>query len=203
MDTPTQDTPTQDTPKWAEERIAKIAAQKAEALSRVAELEAKIAELSPLAEAGSAWEAKFTELETSSAKARSEWSSERELLQAGVRDPEIRELYQWQYSKIAEEGRAPFGEWVKGLTAENAPATLRAHLPTSSSPAPAVTAPTPTAPATTAPTPSAPPVAPKSEAATLPSPTPSHSLSADEIRGTGADNWASVRERLKAEYARR
>lgn len=198
MDTPTPDTPTQETPKWAEERIAKIAAQKAEALSRVAELEAKIAELSPLAEAGSSWESKFTELETSSATAQSAWLSERELLQAGVRDPEIRELYQWQYSKIAEDGRAPFGEWVKGLTTENAPASLRAHLPSSPSPAPAVTAPA-------APAPAAPalPVAPKSEAATLPSPTPSHSLSADEIRGTGADNWEQVRARLKAEYARR
>lgn len=200
MDTPTPDTPTQETPKWAEERIAKIAAQKAEALSRVVELEAQLAELSPLAEAGSSWEAKFTELETSSQTAQTAWLSERELLQAGVRDPEIRELYQWQYSKLEAEGRPEFGAWISGLTAETAPAALRAHLPGGSSPSPAAAPPAP-APAAASPAPL--PVTPRSDASTLPTPSASHSLSADEIRGTGADNWAAVRDRLKAEYARR
>ena len=199
MDTPTPDTPTQETPKWAEERIAKIAAQKAEALARVTELEAQLAELSPLAEAGSSWEAKFTELETSSQTAATAWLSERELLQAGVRDPEIRELYQWQYSKLEAEGRPEFGAWISGLTAETAPAALRAHLPGGSSPAPiAATAP----PVATAP-PAPLPTAPKSDASTLPTPGATHTLSADDIRGTGSDNWAAVRDRLKAEYARR
>ena len=199
MDTPTPDAPTQETPKWAEERIAKIAAQKAEALARVTELEAQLAELSPLAEAGSSWEAKYTELETSSQTAATAWLSERELLQAGVRDPEIRELYQWQYSKLEAEGRPEFGAWISGLTAETAPASLRAHLPGGSSPAP-IAAPAP--PVATAP-PAPLPTAPKSDASTLPTPGATHSLTADDIRGTGSDNWAAVRDRLKAEYARR
>ena len=199
MDPPTPDAPTQETPKWAEERIAKIAAQKAEALARVTELEAQLAELSPLAEAGSSWEAKYTELETSSQTAATAWLSERELLQAGVRDPEIRELYQWQYSKLEAEGRPEFGAWISGLTAETAPASLRAHLPGGSSPAP-IAAPAP--PVATAP-PAPLPTAPKSDASTLPTPGATHSLTADDIRGTGSDNWAAVRDRLKAEYARR
>lgn len=197
-DTPNDTTETieEKAPKWVEDRIAKIAAQKSAALERVTELEAKILELEPRASSGDEWKTKATELEATIVKSSSSWGVERSMLEAGIKDSDIRELFSWQYGKLGED-RPEFGEWLKALDADNAPASLRAHLPSATATTAAVV------PDVVIPPPIASVTAPRSDAATLSAPAAKQSLSADDIRGASAENWSQIRERLKSEWATR
>jgi hypothetical protein len=193
--TETNDTTPPDSPEkapaWVDERIQKLSASRGEALDRVTALEKELEGLRPLAESGQSWKTKAEEMEAAHGLASTQWGTERSLLEVGVKDAEIRELFSWQYSKLPAENRPPFGEWLGSLTNESAPASLRAHLPGQAA---AASAPTPTPPT---------PPAPRSDAGALTTPPPDRAMSADDIRGASADNWAQVREKLKAEYSGR
>ena len=177
-------------PAWVDERIQKLSSQRGEALDRITALEKELEGLRPLADSGQAWKTKAEEMEAAHATASTQWGTERSLLEVGIRDAEIRELFSWQYGKLPAENRPAFGEWLGSLTAETAPASLRAHLPGQAALAAAPTA-TPATPA------------PRADTGALSTPPPDRTLSADDIRGSTAENWSQVRERLKAEYSGR
>ena len=184
---------TEKAPAWVDERIQKLSAQRGEALDRITELEKELEGLRPLADSGQAWKTKAEEMEAAHETAASKWGTERSLLEAGVKDAELRELFAWQYERTPAEGRPPFGEWLNGLTAENAPAALKAYLPGEvKNSAPIADAPK-----------SAPQPPPPADTGTKTTPPPNRTLSADDIRGATAENWSQVRERLKAEYSGR
>jgi hypothetical protein len=185
--------PTDKAPAWVDDRIKKLSAQRGEALDRIASLEKELEALRPVADSGAAWKTKAEELEAELGFATKQFKRDRALLEAGVRDGEIRELFEWQFEKLDKEGRPEFSEWLSSLTAESAPASLRAHLPSSQAPQ-AAPAPTPTA------TPTAPPAA---DAGARHAPPPPREVTADDIRGATAENWSQLRERLKAEYSNR
>lgn len=183
---------TEKAPAWVDDRIKKLSAQRGEALDRIASLEKELEALRPVADSGAAWKTKAEELEAELGFATKQFKRDRALLEAGVRDGEIRELFEWQFEKLDKEGRPEFSEWLSSLTAESAPASLRAHLPSAA--AQASPAPTPTA------TPTAPPAA---DAGARHAPPPPREVTADDIRGATAENWSQLRERLKAEYSNR
>lgn len=185
-------TPPAEAPAWVDERIKKLSAQRGEALDRITELEKELEGLRPLADSGAAWKTKAEELEEKLSGAEGKWGTERALLEAGVKDAELRELFAWQYERTPADGRPPFGEWLSGLTPETAPAALKAYLPGQ--------APKAEAPKAEAKEASPPPPA---DRGTKKAPPAARDLSADEIRGASAESWSQVRERLKAEYSNR
>jgi hypothetical protein len=183
---------TEKAPAWVDERIQKLSAQRGEALDRITELEKELEGLRPLAESGQAWKTKAEEMEAAHETAAGKWGTERSLLEAGVKDAELRELFAWQYERTPADGRPPFGEWLNGLNAENAPAALRAYLPGEAK-----------SPSTAEAPKSAPQPPPAADTGTKTTPPADRTLSADDIRGSTAENWSQVRERLKAEYSGR
>ena len=189
--------PAEKAPAWVDDRIKKLSGQRGEALDRITELEKELETLRPLADSGTAWKTKAEELEAKLSGAESQWGRDRALLEAGVRDGEIRELFAWQYEKTPAEDRPEFGEWLSGLTAETAPASLRAYLPGQVSPS----APPAESPTATPAQPTTPP--PAADAGARTAPPPPRDVTANDIRGASSENWEQLRERLKAEYSNR
>ena len=185
--------PSDTAPAWVDDRIKKLSSQRGEALDKIAALEKELETLRPVADSGNAWKTKAEELEVELGLTTNQFKRDRALLEAGVRNGEIRELFEWQFEKLDKDGRPEFGEWLSSLTAESAPASLRAHLPSAQAPQ-APPAPTPTA------TPTAPPAA---DAGARTAPPPPRDVTADDIRGATSENWEQLRERLKAEYSSR
>jgi outer membrane murein-binding lipoprotein Lpp len=120
-------------------------------VARVKELEAKVGELAPQAEAATKYATQLDEMKAMSKAEREALRVEREIMAAGILDAEGLEYVQHAYSKLSSEGRPPLAEWLGNRDA--LPKAVRAYL-----------ADAPAAPAT----PAAAPVAPASPAAPAP-----------------------------------
>ncbi|MDP2307987.1 MAG: hypothetical protein Q8P18_18325 [Pseudomonadota bacterium] len=59
-----------------------------------------------------------------------EYSSTIAFTEANIKEPDVREAFQWQYGKLAEDARLPFGEQIAAWVAkpEEAPVLLRPFL---------------------------------------------------------------------------
>lgn len=192
--------PTQ-APAWVDERISKITRQRDEMADRVTTLEREVERLSPLADRADAWKEKAQAMETSLASERTRWQTDRALLESGIADAEVRELFQWQHSRLAEADRPEFGEWLSGLKAEGAevPSVLAPYI---SQPAAAEGGMAPAPPPTTAPTtPSA--ALPPTNAGTRVAPPRAKEPTLGEIAGSSDEAWQQMREQLRAQYSRR
>jgi len=143
-------TPTQDD-SGAAARIRQLVA-------RVKELEGKVAELAPQAEAATKYASQLDEMKALSKSEREALAVERQLLAAGISDAEALDFVQHAYGKLPAEGKPALSEWLGNR--DSLPKAVRAYLPEA---APA--APTQSAPAAPA-APTAP--APKSSTATVP-----------------------------------
>jgi len=122
---------TRDTAKLLD-RIQSVSRQKfelrqqlKEAQAKVADYETKLADLPRLEKEL----AKITaERDTLSADAAS-WATEREIIGAGITDPEGIEAAQWAWSRLAEDKRPEsMGEWLKGEP-DTLPKVLQPFLP--------------------------------------------------------------------------
>jgi hypothetical protein len=170
-------TPAQQEAPWVAERVQKITAQRNNAMERITELEREVERLNPLADRADAWKQKAEGLTTQLSEAEGKWATDRSLLEAGITDGEVRDLFQWQYSRLEGEDTPAFGDWLAALRKEGAevPAVLRAYMAPTPPPAPE-------AEATTAEAPPAPPqvTMPQANLGTRPAPLPKASP-------TGAD----------------
>lgn len=157
-------------------------------VARVKELEGKVAELAPQAEAATKYQSQIEELKTMSKAEREALAVERQLLSAGITDAEALEYVQHAYGKLPAEGKPPLGEWLGNRDA--LPKAVRAYLPE----APTVT--TPAAPAQAA-APVAP--APKPSTATVPqAPSEPQSWTPEAIARLSPAEWKANREAIFA-----
>ena len=97
--------PKEKAPAWVDDRIQKLSAARGEALDRITELEKELEGLRPIADSGTAWKTKAEELEAKLTGSESKWGTERALLEAGVKDSDLRELFAWQYDRLPADGR--------------------------------------------------------------------------------------------------
>jgi len=182
------------TPAWVDERISKITRQRDEMADRVTTLEREVEKLSPLADRADAWKEKAQTLETSLSTEQAKWHTDRALLEAGIQDREVRELFQWQHTRLPEKDRPAFGDWLGGLQADDAqvPAVLAPYIGSTES----------TESTEAAPPPPAAKGMPPGNAGTRIAPTPSKEPSLAEISGSSDEAWKQMREQMVAQYKR-
>jgi hypothetical protein len=93
-------------------------------IAEIKNLEEQLAVASKTVEETKHWEQKATELQSTYDEASKVWEKEEALYQAGISNPEIRELAQWRFEKSGVEG--DFGDWLKGEGKEDP--LLKSHL---------------------------------------------------------------------------
>lgn len=99
-------------------------------VSRVKELEGKVAEVSPMATEAEKLRAQVAEWETRYAAAEGNFQLERKLLTAGFVDEEARDIVTWAYERLPKENRPALEEWLANR--DGLPRAVRAYLSESS-----------------------------------------------------------------------
>lgn len=170
-----------ETQNAAEARIRQLVA-------RVKELEGKVAELAPQAEAAGKYQSQLDEMKSTSKAEREALRIEREILSAGILDAEGVEYVQHAYSKLPADSRPTLTEWLGNR--EALPKAVRAYLAEA---APAATA----APAAAPPAPSSP--APRPSASTVPqAPSEPQSWNAETIARLSPAEFKANRDAIFA-----
>lgn len=158
-------------------------------VQRVKELEGRVAELAPQAEAATKYAAQLDEAKAMSKAEREALAVERQLLSAGITDAEALDYVTHAYGKLPAEGKPTLSEWLGNR--DSLPKAVRAYLPEA---APA--APTQAAPAAPA-TPTAP--APKSSTATVPqAPSQPHAWTEQAIARLSPAEFKANRDAIMA-----
>ena len=179
-----------------EDRLSKVVADRQAAQDA---LEAATAELGQLKEATTAAESKRAEAEATAATLqgeRSSWATERQLLMAGVTDPEGLQIAQMLWDRMEPEQRPEsISQWV---TSETAPRAVRAYMAQPAAPSQPATEPAP------APTEPARPALPNGNAGIMPQ-TPQRATwdeAAIRQAGSNASEWGQHREAALADWKR-
>lgn len=183
-----------------EDRLSKAVADRQTAQSA---LDAATAELEQLRASAEVAETKRAEAEATATALqgeRSSWATERQLMLAGVTDPEGLQIAQILWDRMeADQRPESISQWVHS---EAAPRAIRAYIP-SPEPAPAP-APAEPAPAAAPPAEPARPALPNGNAGIMPR-TPQHqqwdAAAVSQVKNSKAD-YAPHREAILAELAR-
>ena len=112
------------------DRFQEVNTAKKQALARVQELEAQLADTQKQA---SAADSLFEQLQKTNEVLEAErksFESERALMSSGLLSQEARDLAQWSYSRLPEDNRPPLNEWLQSMKddAEAVPAYLRPYM---------------------------------------------------------------------------
>ena len=119
------DTTTNDPTAGLTARIKTLADQKRALTGTVSALEARVAELEPMAGRLADLHAQLQASEEARTTAAASWRTERSLLEVGLVDETGRLFAETAWRSLPEEGRPPIAEWVKS---DAAPLGVRAYL---------------------------------------------------------------------------
>jgi|TARA_R110000765_G_scaffold405721_1_gene502376 hypothetical protein len=101
-------------------RFQEINTRAKESASRVQELEAQLSDTQKQA---SAADSLFEQLQKTNETLEAErkgFQSEKAMMESGLVSQEARDLAQWSYSRLPEENRPALGEWLQGMTGDDA-----------------------------------------------------------------------------------
>lgn len=101
-----------------------------DALGKIDALEGQLAESTARLGTVDALTGRVKELETTLESERGQWGTERSLMEAGLLDPEARDLALFYYGRQPEDGRPALGDWLKAAKEDpaKAPKGLQAYL---------------------------------------------------------------------------
>jgi hypothetical protein len=162
--------------------------ERADALKRVADLEAQVAQVAELQKTVETYKAK-----------EAEWGTERTLMESGFLDPEARDVAKYLYSRLPEKDRPALPDMVKTWTADpsKAPRPLQPYLAASKTQDEGK----PEAGGEQQkPEPAGLPPQNKGARSTAPATSP---LSAEQIKNMSLDEYKKHRESIRSEYGKR
>lgn len=158
-------------------------------VQRVKELEGRVAELVPQADAATKYQSQIEELKTMSKTEREALAVERQLLSAGITDAEALDYVTHAYGKLPAEGKPALSEWLGNRDA--LPKAVRAYLPEAAPATPTQAAPAPPPPPTVP--------APKSSTATVPqAPSQPQSWTAEAIARLSPSEYKANKDAIFA-----
>lgn len=181
---------------------------------RMKAAETKVAELSKMASSVSAYQAEMASLQEQLSQSKAQMGTTNTLLGAGIYDAEQRELAQYCYGKLPQDGRPPLGDYLSQQQAD--PQGLMKHVwgqtsapsvpqvaPQTSPPSQATSQAEPTPPvAQETPQPLPQRVNPNQGAITTERP-PSGAISNDYIKSLSTEQYRSQRDQILASLGKR
>lgn len=105
--------------------------------ARASDLQAQLDEATHQLQGFGALEQRATAAEARASTLETQFSTFKTVTGAGITDPDLVELVQWQHNRLPEEGRPGLGDWLAGIKADpsTAPVALRPHLMSAAQPA--------------------------------------------------------------------
>ena len=122
------------------DRVKKYAARAAAADESIKELQTRIDEQSKNSSDVNLLRDKIDTLQNQLSKSQKKFSRHVAISKHGISSPEVVELIEWSYEKQMEKrnkkDRVDLGDWLEGMITnpDNAPLTLRPHLPANQTP---------------------------------------------------------------------
>jgi hypothetical protein len=126
------------------DRVKKYAARAAAADENIKELQTRIDEQSKNSSDVNLLRDKIDTLQNQLSKSETKFTRHVAISKHGISSPEVVELIEWSYEKQmdkrAKKDREGLSDWLDGMITnpDNAPLTLRPHLPANQTPAPEV-----------------------------------------------------------------
>jgi len=116
------------------DRFNAVVTERNELRSTVENLKSAVSSTADTVATVEALQKELTELKSAYDQSKQDWNTDRELLTAGIRDEEGRDIARFLFSKLPEENKPELSEWLKTATSDpsSAPRALVPYLETKS-----------------------------------------------------------------------
>jgi hypothetical protein len=100
-------------------RLSKITESKRQSEQRVTDLESQITNMTSSMKGVDALNSRVQELESALKSSNDKYTRHNAITQAGITNPQVRDLVEWQYNKtmesLAKKDRVPLSDWLSGM----------------------------------------------------------------------------------------